>query len=68
MTEESQAKVVGDTTEKWLEWKCVFCKQEPKDVVPKLLPCFHSCCGSCLTDESSNDNGKLKLLLTISML
>lgn len=39
----------------WLEFKCVFCNQDLKNIVePKLLQCLHTACASCLSTESNN--------------
>lgn len=39
----------------WLEFKCVFCNQDLKNIVePKLLQCLHTACASCLSTSSNN--------------
>ncbi|GAB6029992.1 hypothetical protein CHUAL_005684 [Chamberlinius hualienensis] len=56
-------KVVGDTdtTETWSEHKCVFCKQDLKGSLPKLLPCLHSSCHSCIVEGGQpNSQGLIK--------
>lgn len=50
-----QVSTCGNPVEDlWLEFKCVFCKQDLKNIVePKLLQCLHTACKLCLTTRSS---------------
>lgn len=41
----------------WSDFKCVFCNQDVKNMTcPKLLPCLHTACESCLNTEANGDS------------
>ncbi|KAF8764613.1 E3 ubiquitin-protein ligase TRIM33 like protein [Argiope bruennichi] len=46
-----------DYSELWQNFKCVFCNHELKQIIrPKLLPCLHTACESCLASESNSES------------
>ncbi|CAL1263778.1 unnamed protein product [Larinioides sclopetarius] len=48
---------IDDYSELWLNFKCVFCNQDLKQINrPKLLQCLHTACESCLASESNSES------------
>ncbi|XP_054724824.1 E3 ubiquitin-protein ligase TRIM33-like [Uloborus diversus] len=57
-TEQVTESGTSEYSELWMDFKCVFCNQDLKSIAhPKLLPCLHTACDSCLISESNGESG-----------
>lgn len=53
----TESGTTSEFSEVWNDFKCVFCSQDLKHTSnPKLLPCLHTACESCLTSEANSES------------
>lgn len=72
----TESGTTSEYADVWSDFRCVFCNQDVKNMtVPKLLPCLHTACESCLNSEANGDSspsssstGKKKLKKKMSFI
>lgn len=53
----TESGTTSEYADVWSDFRCVFCNQDVKNMtVPKLLPCLHTACESCLNSEANGDS------------
>lgn len=56
-TEQVTESGTTEFTDVWTDFRCVFCCQDIKNLGnPKLLPCLHTACQSCLNSEVNSES------------